>query len=72
MKADKKDTQQTGRHTHPLPNEISNKERARAAEAHEEAEKDMNEDAELTAHNPNDDLDEGETARLGENETDLI
>lgn len=37
------------------------------AKAHEEAEKDMNEDAEFTAQSPNDDLDEGETARLGEN-----
>jgi hypothetical protein len=32
----------------------------------------MNNDAEFTAHNKNDDLDEGETARLGENENDLI
>jgi hypothetical protein len=28
-------------------------------------------DAEFTAHSPNDDLDEAETARLGEN-TDLV
>jgi hypothetical protein len=32
----------------------------------------MNEDAELTAHSPNDDLDEGETARLGEDTSDII
>jgi hypothetical protein len=32
----------------------------------------MNEDAELTAHSPNDDLDEGETARLGEDTGDII
>jgi hypothetical protein len=31
----------------------------------------MEADAELTAHHPNDDLDEGETARLGE-QTDLV
>ena len=42
------------------------------AAAHEEAEKDMEEDAEFTASSPNDDLDEGETARLGEEHTDLI
>lgn len=41
------------------------------AAAHEQADKDMEEDAELTATSPNDDLDEGETARLGE-QTDLI
>jgi hypothetical protein len=42
------------------------------AAAHEVAEKDMEEDAEFTASSPNDDLDEGETARLGEEHTDLI
>ena len=31
----------------------------------------MEEDAELSASSPNDDLDEGETARLGENKNDL-
>lgn len=63
---------QQGRHEHPLPQEISNQERESAAQAHNKAEKDMNEDAELTAHSPNDDLDEGETARLGEDTTDII
>ena len=37
------------------------------SEAHRQAEKDMKDDAEFTAHSKNDDLDEGETARLGEN-----
>ena len=63
---------QKGKHEHPLRQEISNQEREKAIEAHDEAEKDMNEDAELTAHNPNDDLDEGETARLGEDTGDII
>jgi hypothetical protein len=40
--------------------------------AHDQAEKDMNEDAELTASSPNDDLDEGESARLGEDNTGII
>lgn len=62
---------QQGRHEHPLPHEISSSEREAAVRAHEEADKDMEEDAELTASSPNDDLDEGETARLGE-KTDLI
>ena len=60
--------QNTGsRHEHPLPHEISNREKQQALSAHQQADEDMEEDAELTAHSPNDDLDEGETARLGEN-----
>ena len=63
---------QRGKHEHPLPQEISRQEKEKAVRAHDEAEKDMNEDAELTAHSPNDDLDEGETARLGEDTGDII
>ena len=40
--------------------------------AHREADKDIANDAELSAQSPNDDLDEGESARLGEDKTDLI
>ncbi|HEU4901514.1 MAG TPA: hypothetical protein VFT06_01955 [Flavisolibacter sp.] len=58
-----------GRHEHPLPQEISNKDRKLAEAAHEAADKDMEEDAELTASSPNDDLDEGELARLGDEQT---
>jgi len=61
-----------GRHEHPLPREISNSDKEKAIEAHDQAEKDMDEDAELTAQSPNDDLDEGETARLGEGTGDII
>ena len=61
-----------GKHEHPLPHEISKQEKEKNIRAHEEAEKDMEEDAELTAHSPNDDLDEGETARLGEDNTDIV
>ena len=32
----------------------------------------MIDDAELTAHSKNDDLDEGESARLGEENNDLV
>lgn len=60
-----------GHHEAPLPQEISNEEKTLANSAHETADNDMAEDAELTATNPNDDLDEGETARLGE-DTSLI
>lgn len=60
-----------GHHVHPLPQEISDQQRNQNEAAHKSAEQDMIDDAELTASSPNDDLDEGETARLGE-ETDLI
>jgi hypothetical protein len=66
-----KTASQQGKHEHPLPHEISNEQRKLNESAHEEAERDMEEDAELTASSPNDDLDEGETARLGE-DTPLI
>ncbi len=61
-----------GRHENPLPSEISNAEKQKAIRAHDEAEHDMMDDAELTSSSPNDDLDEGETARLGEEKTDLV
>ena len=61
-----------GKHEHPLPQEISNKEKTDAVHAHDQAEKDMEQDADLTSQSPNDDLDEGESARLGEDNTDLI
>lgn len=60
-----------GKHEHPLPQEISDEQRQLNVAAHSEADKDMEDDAEFTASSPNDDLDEGETARLGE-KTDLI
>jgi hypothetical protein len=72
MKPRNTSNERQGRHEHPLPNEISNQEKQKAIQAHDEAEKDMNEDAELTAHSPNDDLDEGETARLGEDTSNII
>lgn len=40
--------------------------------AHRQAEQDISADPEFSAHSPNDDLDEGETARLGEDKTGLI
>lgn len=61
-----------GHHENPLPGEISPVQRKRNSNAHQEAEKDMLDDADLTAHSPNDDLDEGESARLGEENTDLV
>jgi hypothetical protein len=61
-----------GKHEHPLPQEISNREREESRSAHEEADKDMDDDPDISIHSPNDDLDEGETARLGEDTTDLV
>ena len=56
----------------PHPGEIPEEQRELNAAAHEVAEQDMEQDAELSAHHPNDDLDEGETARLGEGRNELI
>lgn len=61
-----------GKHDHPLPGEISKKQKEETAAAHNEADRDMAEDPDLSAHSPNDDLDEGESARLGEDKTDLV
>ena len=41
-------------------------------EAHDLAEHDIAEDADLSIHSPNDDLDEGELANLGGDKNDLI
>ena len=68
----KNNKEQPGKHEHPLPHEVSSQERADARHAHEQADHDMDEDPDLTAQSPNDDLDEGETARLGEDKTDLV
>lgn len=44
----------------------------KVVEAHEQADQDIANDPELSIHSPNDDLDEGETARLGEDENPLV
>ena len=41
-------------------------------EAHDMADHDIAEDADLSIHSPNDDLDEGELARLGGDKNDLV
>lgn len=60
-----------GKHEHPLPSEINADQKSKADSSFKEASKDIDKDAELSVHSPNDDLDEGETARLGE-DIDLI
>ena len=61
------DTGGQSRHENPLGHEISRDEKRKAAIARVKAEKDIEDDPEFSAHSPNDDLDEGESARLGEN-----
>jgi hypothetical protein len=60
----------TGKHEHPQDLHAAEKQAALAA--HDQAEHDMEEDPDLSIHSPNDDLDEGETARLGEGENPII
>jgi hypothetical protein len=64
--------QRNSGHEHPLPQEISQREKLSAENAHDQAEQDMENDVELSAHSSNDDLDEAESARLGEESTDLV
>jgi hypothetical protein len=71
-KKEREEGLQHGQHEHPLRQEISSDQRALNEAAHQEAEKDIENDAELSAQSPNDDLDEGETARLGEDVNDII
>ena len=59
-------------HEYPLPGEINPEQKKQNINAHQQADKDMIDDAELTAHSKNDDLDEGETARLGEENNGLV
>lgn len=60
-----------GKHEHALPSEIDANQKKQTESAFKEASKDIDQDPDLSIHSPNDDLDEGETARLGEN-IDLI
>jgi hypothetical protein len=61
-----------GKHEHPLSREIGNQDKERAAAAHDQADHDIADDPDFAAPGPNEDLDEGESARLGEENTDLI
>jgi hypothetical protein len=56
----------------PSRGEATPDQRKQNANAHRQADQDIENDAEFTAHNKNDDLDEGETARLGEDSSDLV
>jgi hypothetical protein len=68
---DNKDGQQ--KPSNPVENVRNNgSARNKLRAAHLEALRDIEQDADLSFHSPNDYLDEGETARLGEEKTDLI
>jgi len=59
-------------HEHPLPGEIPSEQKKQNEDALQQAQEDISNDADLSIHNKNDDLDESETARLGEENTGLI
>lgn len=70
--SDQKDNKkQAGTHEHPSPQEQKASDKAAAEAAHQQAEDDMDKDPDFSAHSPNDDLDEGETARLGEDDNPI-
>jgi hypothetical protein len=70
MQDKKNDNQQ--KHEHPLRHEIDEKQKEVTDSAFENAMHDIDEDADLSIHSPNDDLDEGETARLGDDKPPLV
>ncbi|HEY0059423.1 MAG TPA: hypothetical protein VGB56_09815 [Flavisolibacter sp.] len=72
MERNREQQEEGGKHENPLPSEIGKEERQQTALAHDEAEKDIEEDPEFSASSPNDDLDEGETARLGDDGAGII
>ena len=72
MDRNKEQEEPRGRHEHPLRSEIGEEAREQTASAHDEAEKDIEADPEFSASSPNDDLDEGETARLGDDGAGII
>lgn len=76
MQQDKKKPQDTQEERNQQNNEAPradiNKENENVAAAYQEASKGIDQDPDLSIHSPNDDLDEGETARLGGDKTDLV
>jgi hypothetical protein len=74
MQPDKKKPQETAddRNQQADQRKDINKENENVAAAYKEASNDIDKDPDLSIHSPNDDLDEGETARLGGDKTDLV
>lgn len=69
--SDKKN-QKGGHRSSPRPKRDKPDKENVAFRAREEAQHDIEQDPEISSHSPNDDLDEGETARLGDEKTGLI
>lgn len=67
-----KKNQKRGQRPGPRPEKAKPGKEAVALKAREEAQHDIEQDPEISSHSPNDDLDEGETARLGDDKTGLI
>jgi hypothetical protein len=59
-------------HKNSLPADATSGQKRQNANALRQANKDMENDTEFTAHSKNDDLDEGEAARLGGDNNDLV
>jgi hypothetical protein len=68
----KNDTASQPTGNHERAENVHAAERKAAEAAHNQAEHDIAEDADLSIHSPNDDLDEGEISRLGEDVTKII
>lgn len=60
------------KNTTPVPNTQKPADNEHVADAYQEAQHDIDQDADLSIHNENDDLDEGELARLGEDNNGVI
>jgi len=60
------------KNTTPAPNTQKPVDNEHVAEAYQEAQNDIDHDADLSIHSENDDLDEGELARLGEDDNGVI
>ena len=66
-----KSTENKGK-KNPRQNTQVNTNTAEVRAAFEQAEEDIQQDADLSPHSPKDDLDEAETARLGGDKNDLV
>lgn len=72
MSTDRNTTPKKGTHQHPLPQEISRGQQQKNKAAHDEAMEDIDHDPDLTTDEKTADLDEGELARLDNDNDDMI
>jgi len=69
---DKKTTPDKKQPDRAMQRDLEADKKEHVKEAREQADADIEKDADLSIHSPNDDLDEGETARVGEDVNDII